>query len=316
MLVSSIYEEAKQVLGKCDQETVFRRLTDAVQLANNQGKFDWNIGHMDICVCDGCVTLPADVATILASNVNGLPTLMRDQWFQYHANGPGTQKYVPWAYTDEVGRFSTYKDPDRPCLLIAEVESAADSNKELRVYGWDAAGKRIYTPGPDGVLEDGFLVPTVYSFSQPNPLAPAIGRIDRIQKAVTNGFIRLLAIDPTNGTPLTQIGYYLPWETEPNYRRIRVGNETLVRIKYRRKDVEVRGLQDWINIDNRQALLMLLKSVKFRLDNNFDQGIAAESEGMRLLSNEAAALRPPGLDVPQVIFNTYPAYNDDRMFSY
>jgi hypothetical protein len=117
MLVSYILTEAKSVLGKCDQSEVFKRITDAVRLANNQGKFDAALGQMDICVCDGCVTLPYDVGTVLAVNNGGLPTLIRDQWFQYHANGPGIQTYMPWNYTDEVGMVTTFKDPSAPVSL-------------------------------------------------------------------------------------------------------------------------------------------------------------------------------------------------------
>ena len=66
MYISAVINEAKDVLGRCDDATVYRRITDAVRLANNQGKFDVALGQMDICVCDGCVTLPAEVATVLA----------------------------------------------------------------------------------------------------------------------------------------------------------------------------------------------------------------------------------------------------------
>lgn len=304
MFVSSIISEAKDVLGKCDSQTVYRRLTDAVRLANNQGKFDINVGAMDLCVCDGCVTLPAEVATVLGVNQDGYPTIIRDQWFQYHANGPGIQRYMPWTYTEEMGPVVTFRDPPGPVLLIAEVENSRDSNCMLRVYGYDVNGKRIYTMGAGGILEDGFLVPTVYGFSQPNPSAPAIARIERIQKAETNGFVRLIAINPDDTSEAqTLIGYYLPWETIPSYRRIRVSDRNWLRIKYRKKDIEVRGDSDWINIDNREALLMLLKAVKFRLDNQLDTARSYEVEGMRLLSNEADALRPPSLQTPQIIWN-------------
>lgn len=303
MVVSSILEEAKLVLGKCSEDYVFRRISDAVRLGNNQSKMDIALGVMDICVCDGCVTLPADVGTVLAVNSGGFPTLIRDQWFQYHANGPGIQCYTPWNYTDELGAVSTYKDPSSPVKLVAEVENALDSNKSLRVFGWDENGKRIYTEGVGGLLEDGFLVPTVYGFSVPSDAAPNIARIDRIEKAVTNGFIRLIAVDRDTLASHTQIGYYLPWETNPSYRRIKVGNQSWIRIKYRKKDLEVRAASDWINIDNREAFLMLLKAVKFRLDNQIDAARSYESEGMRLISNEAEALRPPGLDSPQITWS-------------
>lgn len=303
MVVSSILSEVKDVIGKCDDATTFRRITDAVRLGNNQLKADANIGYMDLCVCDGCVTLPQDVATVLAVNKNGRPSLLRDQWFEYHANGSGSQDCVPCDYTDELGQVSTFRDPDGPVYLVADVENSLDSNSTLRVFGWDENGKRIYTPGPNGILEDGFLVPTVYGYSVPNPDAPAITRVDRIQKAQTNGFIRLIAVDPTTLESRTLIGHYLPFETDPFYRRIKVGNHSWVRIKYRKKDNEIRTANDWINIDNREALILLVKAVVFRLQNQIEQAKNYELEGMRLLSNESESGDPPAISPPQIIFS-------------
>lgn len=315
---ASLLSDIKTVLGKCASDELFRRLTDAVRLANNQSKSnDWNVAQMDLCVCDGCVTLPADVATVLAVNNGGFPTIMRDQWFQYHINGTGITDYQPWRYTDELGPVCTYKDPSGPVNLVAVVENSLDSsNVTLRVYGWDENGKRIFTTGPNGVLEDGFLVPTIYGFPAVNPEAPAITRIDRISKTVSNGFIKLLAIDPDDSTSHTQIGYYQPWETTPSYRRIRVPDRSWIRIKYTRKDIEVRGLGDWINIENREALLLILRSVKLRFDGQVDQARAYEAEGLRLLSNEAESLRPSAITPPQIIVDstTYGQTEGDRLY--
>lgn len=314
MFVSDILTEAKDVLGRCDESVVFRRISDAVRLANNQGKFDVTLGTMDICVCDGCLTLPAEVGTVLAVNNGGFPTLIRDQWFRFHANGPGDMSYVPWNYTDELGMVTTFKDPSAPVKLVASVENSLDSSRELRVFGWDENGKRIYTTGPSGILEDGFLVPTVYGFAVASPEAPSVAKIDRIQKAVTNGFVKLLAVDPVTLESHTTIGYYQPWETAPYYRRIRVADRSWVRIKYKKRDLEVHGVSDWINIENREALLLLLKAIKFRLDNQLDTARGYEVEGMRLLSNEAEATRPPGLAGPQIIWNDgLPAGEVDRL---
>lgn len=317
MFVSDIYDEltSTDVLGVCDQTGVFRRLTDAVKLISNQGILDPAIGEMSLCVCDGCVTLPADVMTVLAVNQGGYPTLLRDEWFQYHANGPGTSNFIPWSYTDVIGgNFATYRDPSGPVQLIAVVENPRDSNTPLRVFGWDDNGKRIFTTGPNGDLMDGFLVPTVYGFSEPNPSAPLISRIERVQKQVTNGFVKLLAVN-ADGTPHTQIGYYLPYETVPSYTRLRVPDRNWLKIKYRRKDFEVRSKADWINVDNREALVLAVKAVNARRKNNIDLARNLESESSRILAIEANAKRPPGPTPPQVIWNEgIPAGENDTLY--
>lgn len=206
---SELITDLKNALGKCDNPELYRRLTDAVKLASNQIKFaEWSVGQMDICAYDGYITLPADVMTVLAVNSAGYPTIIRDQWFQYHVNGPGSASWMPWGYTDEIGPVVTYRDPSKAVKLICVVENSLDSNNvEVRVFGYDANGKRIYTTGPSGVLEDGFLVPCIYGAQGFNPEAPAIARIERIQKTRSNGFLKLLAVDPSDNSSHTQIGY-------------------------------------------------------------------------------------------------------------
>lgn len=317
---SELVLDLKKALGQCETPEMFRRLSDAVRLAGVHSKSnDWNVGQMDICVVDGAVTLPADVQTVLAISVDGYPTLLRDQWFQFHANGPGIMKWQSWDFADELGRVCTWKEPSAPVKLIAVVENPLDNNNvELRVYGWDVNGKRIYTTGPAGVLEDGFLVPCMYGVQGFNPEAPAIARIDRIQKTRSNGFIKLLAVNPSDNSSHTQIGYYLPWETSPAYRRIRVPHNTWIRIKYKRKDLDVRGIGDWINFDNREAILLFAKAVKFRLENQLENAKAYEAEGVRLISAEALSQTPNAVSPPQIIWDgtttRYGPDDGDRLF--
>lgn len=314
MFVSDLIDDLKSsdVLGVCDTTYIYRILSDAVRLISNQGILDPGLGEMDLCVCSGCVTLPADVETVLAVNSAGAPTLLRDQWYQYHLNGSGSEGYTPFRYTDVLGPVSTFRDPSTAVALVAEVESAVDSNKRLRVYGWDVNGKRIFTVGSNGTLEDGFLVPAVFGFAQPNPAAPLIGRIDMIQKDLTNGFVRLLAVNE-DGSPHTLIGYYRPDETVPRYQRIHTQAKNWLRIKYKKKDMEVRSNRDWINIDNREVIILASKAVNARRKNQIDMAQGLEQEAVRILNNEASAKRPPGLSAPQIMFNEYPT-EQDRLF--
>lgn len=313
MLISDIYADAKSTLGNCDEATVFRRIEDAVQLITQKGIFDASLGQLDICACDGCITLPNDVGTVLAANTGGMTTLIRDQWFSYHLNGPGDEGCcVPCQMMNEEGEVCTFKDPPSSAYLVAVTETALDNGVVLRVFGWDSNNKRIFTANPTtGVIEDGFIIPTIYGFPVISTNQPTIAKIDRIQKAVSKGYIKLVAIDSSTNLPQTTVGYYQPYETDPRYRRIRVGGNQWVRIRYKKKNMVIRSQSDWINVDNRQALLLALKAIRYRDQNQFALADQAEQQCAKALSEEAQSKAPPqALNTPQIMFNVWPECNE------
>lgn len=300
------------MLGICDETVIFNRLTQAVRMLARKARWNSTLNEIDICVCDGCVTLPAECKTILGVAVNGAPSFLQDSWISYHLNGPGTNTCYPTSdYTRIVGTFCTIKDPSSPVYLAAALDSAADNNKILRVYGWTSNGTRIFTPNPlTGQMEDGILVPTVYGFTSTNPSAPAIQRIDRVQKDPTVGFVRLLAINPADLSLNTVLGIYQPNEVNPQYVRLKVPRCACVRVKYQKHDDIIRSQEDWVNIADEQSILMALKAVRFRLEDKFADADAAEATAGRLLSEEQKSLQPNSVLAPQVI--NQDIFNDAR----
>lgn len=303
MLASDFYKQAQIAFAGCDEPTVLARLTDAVRLLVNKGINDALLGEIELCVCSGCITLPRDVGTVLGIDVCGNPTLIQDQWFKYHINGPGTCGGC--GVITEMGQVCTYKDPSEPAYLIAEITSAADNNKKLRVFANDVAGNKIFSPGPSGTLEEGFLVPQIFGFSRRSPDIPPLGSIYRILREGTRDFVRLIAINASDGFSQCQIGYYEPDETTPSYRRIKIPHKTSVLVKYKKATLKVTSLRSWINVDNEEALRLACRAVKFRLEDKYDQARAAESEASRILSEETAAKLPAGPRVPQIINSVY-----------
>lgn len=312
MYVSDVWAEVKRSFEGCDEATIFRRLTEAIRMMNNLGILDYNIGQMTICACEGCITLPRDVGTVLGVNQKGQPTLLQDQWFQYHINGPGSNDCAPCSPNSyELGQVCTFRDPVSPAYLKAEVESAADNGKKVRVFALDTEGRKIFTPGPDGKLYEGFLVPTIFGYFQRAPDVPPLSSIYRISKEVTKDYLKLYAVN-LDGSSQTLVGNYEPSETEPAYRRIRVGSCGSVRIKYKKKDLEIRSQRDWINSDNRLALIHACRSVKFSLDDKYDMANAAKAQVVQLINEEAEAMRPSGPRVPQIINSVY--RDDDNLY--
>jgi hypothetical protein len=309
MFVRDIYADAVEVLGKCSEPDVFRRLTDAVRVLANKSRWNPTLGFMDVCTSKrtgvnggACVTLPREVKTVLGVAVGGAPTYLTDaQWYAYHLNGPGVQDCVPCGFSQIAGTFCTIRDPAQSCYVIAKLRSAADNSKRLRVYAFRRDGERIFTPNETtGQMEEGFLVPTIFGYPAIAPDVPPLARIYRIDKEETQDFVELIAVNEAL-QPLTLLGRYEPDETEPAYQRISVPQHAWVRVHYQKKNLEIVSQNDWINLDDRIALLMALKSVKFRLNDRDEEADKFEATAQRLMTENQASLENPGVKKPQIV---------------
>lgn len=299
-VISDLLPMAKSALQTCDTEKVLRGLTSAVRLMEEKGHFDFSINTFDIQVCDAIVTLPSFVGTVLAVNTCHGPSYLRDNWYQFHINSVGSEKWTDCGYADELGEVCTFREPEAPSRLVAVVEDPKDNNKILRIFGWDATGKRIYSPNANGVLEEGFLVPTLNGFPLPNPTAPLIARIERIQKAETNGFVRLVAVDENNKQVL--IGYYEPQEKYPKYRRLRLASGSKwARIRYRRATKHYTSVNDWVPIENELALQLACVAVFNYWQNQYQIAGTAETQAVRMLSEGQGVNSTPTPIGPQIV---------------
>lgn len=322
MYVRDIYDEARAVLGRCDEATIFRRLSDAVRVLANKSRWNSTLTEIDVCTTKYhgggmCVTLPRDCKTVLGVAVNGSPTHLTDaSWFNYHLNGPGVQDCVPCQYSQIAGTFCTFRDPSHEVYLVAKLRSASDNNKRLRVYALKKNGEPIYTANPDtGIMEEGFLVPTVFGYSVRAMDVPLLQRIYRIDKEETSDFVELIAVN-ADLSPHTLIGRYEPTETNPEYQRIKVPPHTWVRVKYVKKNDEIQSQNDWINLNDRLPLLMALKSVKYRLEDKDGEADKVESTAQRLMTENQASLENTGIKRPQIINSDYWNFEDNPQMFY
>jgi len=303
MLVSDIYPDIIDALGKCSEVTAFKRLTEAIAMLQNKARWNPNLSEIDMCVTQNYVTLPRFVGTVLGVLTNGKPNyLTESSWFDYHLNGPGDQDCVSCNYAQIAGVFPTIRDPSSPVYLVAELETAADNNKMIRVFGLDASGNQIYSPNPaTGDMEPGFLVPTVYGYPVRASDVGPISRITRIQKEVTSGRVRLIAVYPSDLSAQTLIGYYEPDETNPAYQRLKVPVHSWVRVKFQKKDYVIRSQNDWISLNSSQAVIMAVKSVNFRYQDKLDVARGYEDEAARLLAEDQKATQPAVVISPQIV---------------
>lgn len=287
--VEDIIPEAKKVLGTCSDEQMYSYLNEAVNLLSNLGNWDPLVGFMDICTCDCEITLPDDVEVPLAINVGGRPADFRNKWFEFHLNGPGSEccdQVCSWNWTDK-GSFPTFRDPIRASKIAAYPEMA-ETITTIRVYGFDVNQKWIMTEDSNGVLQDGFDVPVIYGLGAGMPSEVKVKRITRVQKPVSNGFIRLVALDDGSEAG-TLLGLFKPSDTEPSFRRISVSgagcgtlstaasccstssssttstnnnNKNWVRMRFRKWVTKLSSPEDVIFLHSTTAIKMALMAIK------------------------------------------------------
>lgn len=297
-LVSDIFESAEKIFRGCDEDDLFEKIGDAVELLSQKGEIDPLVGYVDLCVSGQCVTLPREVETVLAINLDGHPTIGRNPLFSFHLNGPGDFHTRCRSYTD-VGQFPTYRDMHCPSQLIAFLDSEEDNGSELWVFGYDWENKPLRSQ-VNGVWRDGILIPTVLGYSLPETGAPVVARITAIRKARTVGNVRLSSFENSSSTG-TLLGIFEPDETTPLYRRIKLGKcSSWARISYRKRTAQIFSQHDRILLHSKFALKLAMRAVQAYQDGDIQTALAMEANAVRILTEKEASLEGPNASPLQV----------------
>lgn len=283
--------KSRDILGIEDRSSIIDYIQRAIELATWKAQWNPYIGTMDIC-SDACgvVTLPSEVGVILATNVGGFPAQFRNSWFEYHINGPGTERMPgqPWGggagpdtgyVWDDRGTSPVFQDLNNWSYLAAFVENPADGlgDKFITVYG------DTMDPG----YNDRFVtiqIPLLNGYAATDANATQLKRITRVVKPVTQGYVKLIAFPGQQQAQGRTLGWYAPSETDPQYRRIRVNAACKwVRVKYRRSELKMVNDTDIVPFPSKQAMLLLLKSIRLFETNNIDIAQAYENKAVAIL---------------------------------
>lgn len=125
-----------------------------------------------------------------------------------------------------------------------------------------------------------------------------ISKITQVEKPVTTSRILLHAYDPKRiekeEDPYIQLGEYLPDDQRPMFRQIQVGVKCAhVRMKHRLTTVEITSEQDFINLNSKLAITMMVKSHELLRTNFVD-----EAERYRRVSVDFLNKRDRSTDGP------------------
>ncbi len=326
--VDDIYDEARKILGSCDETKFFRWLGDSVTLISNKADLEGWKGYLDICSggcsCEGqstcnnpagcgrkCISLPREVEMVIGVNIGGQPMLGRDQLFSFHLNGPGDCRTTcEWAWNDQGGNHCTYKDLIHPAKLVAYLQTPEDNGKLLVVLGYDDHGN-VLRRNENGVWKNGYRVPTIYGVAVPDDEAPVIARITGVQKERTVGSVRLSTTDDS-GTTGQLLSVMEPNETLPQYRRIQLNRScNWARIAYRKINPTFFSRDDHIPLTSRVAFLLAVQARKSYSDIQIADAHAFEADAARLEIEAQMMKEPPLFHPVQVVDLSNPRDKND-----
>lgn len=176
-----------------------------------------------MCVSDGCITTPREVADILYLSVNGYNAPVQpqayefiDDWHGYLTEAcSGTRDWLRVVDRSAKIGVCTFADVRGTNKRIrAYIDNPNDADKTITIQGYDSNPVWILTDDGDTEGETLTLV------AQPAYAETTmdVSSITGVLKDVTKGAVRLYEYD-TETESLRALAVYEPTETNPSYRR-------------------------------------------------------------------------------------------------
>ena len=250
------------------------------------------IARFRFCISNGTITMPREIQTLLAVNVDTTPVSIFSRWYEFLNYGPGTMddnQSNSQDFIDLGDGFATHTDINtaRPILVVAGAE---EQDKTIRIMGNDENGLEVRSDdGPGEAVKINKLFP-IYT-------AKKFSAITSVVKPVTKGYVYLSAYEPVV-LERYALAIYHPDETNPSYRRYRVTGVTtenvpitvtaLVKLGY----IPLSYDTDVLLIQNLAAIKIMLQAIR-RLDaGDFPTGKAFETSAKQTLQEQVDDIQP------------------------
>lgn len=292
VIMSDVYDEVAEILGPVGPKDIYDATTEALEALNNRGHWDGLVGYVDIVtdVTQRNLTLPRYVESPIEINFAGRPTFMRNKWFEFHLNGPGSTCNTACNAWDWVGDACTQNPLSYDVQLVAIPDDNDDDNLTITIYGDDENGKWIRTNG-----QDGYVLPINHTKTLPLAGDQKFSRIERVTRDETAGFVRMVGYS-TDQTQSVQLGYYYPDETEPQYMRIRIPTMVpWVRMRYRKRTLKITGPGDPLHVKSGLAITTMVRSI-FYMKKGDEASLttagALDAKAVDLITQEQGSRNP------------------------
>ncbi len=216
-----------QPLSLCwpkDRVRVLSYVNRATERLLYLAKWKGTVQHYQVCVTNGCITWPRELETIEAVHICGRPGTVRNHYYEFLANGPGTRGSLICTGQQLIDQpescaFDDVKGTGKKLAVYCDAQESAGTTITLQYYD---SGSNFVTSTYNGVLLDGerIALPPAGTYAYSSRQVMANGLV-RAYKDETVGVVRLYEFEVLTGL-LRPLAYYQRDELVPVYRRSRI----------------------------------------------------------------------------------------------
>lgn len=204
---ASLYDTVSP--GNPSDEKFLRLLNQVCERFVDSGSWSNSDFAVELTPQNGVITLPRRASALKGFRVQDGPNrTVFPKSYEYLEVGEAVDETNYLSAGFDAGDFCVHTDIPEPANLVLAISNPDDAGLQVTLRGFDADGNRIFTDGVDGetVILASPTVTTVAEFAE----------LESITLDPTVGNVTL-----SDGT--TELGFYEPGETDPVYRRYKVG---------------------------------------------------------------------------------------------
>lgn len=282
--------------GDPTNEAFLRYLNQACSRFVDSGNWEKSDFVVELSAPNGYITLPRRASAMLGFRIRGQrPRRVFAMAHEFSEVGPGHHDLdAPGSSVYEMPDACVHTDLPAAGTLTFEC-GASDAGQTVIVRGFDENDRRIFSADGSEGLTVTLASPSVTTTQQ-------FSAIESLTLPVTKGFVTLK-------TGTTELGVYEPGETDPNYRRYKVGEvsaDSTLEVLCSRRHVELVSEDDLVYPANIGALKNGLIALIREDTSDIDSAQAHFSVAYSLLNSELRRLRGKTRTVPMFSPGTPP----------
>jgi hypothetical protein len=133
-----------------------------------------------------------------------------------------------------------------------------------------------------------------------------VSSVTQVDKPVTDGYVSLYAYDYGRSNDMTLIGQYHPTETNPQYRRVRIGKPCAwARILYRVQAPLITSIYDFIPLEQSRAIINAVHAMDLEDKDFAEQASRYMAMAYTYLKNQYESQTGHAMQAPQINNITY-----------